>query len=387
MSLWDRGPYECEKWGEREVMVVLHGRRVQGRYVLFSTAGGRRTNASKAGKDNWMVHRMDPPPGSWQPLPELVRPMLCRAGDLPADDRGWAYEFKWDGVRAMVYVEGARVRIVSRNDRDVTVAYPELRALGERLGSRPAVVDGEIVALDDRGRPSFGVLQQRVHITEAARARRLAEQVPVTFMAFDVVHLDGHPTLNLPYDERRALLESLALEGPNWHTPPAFTDARGPDVLAAAVERGLEGVVAKRRSGSYVPGRRTGAWVKVKHFLTQEVVVGGWTPGRGRRGGGIGALLLGVPGADGLGYVGKVGTGFSDQALEDLAARFEGLGLVDPPFVGKLPRAQVTGARWLRPELVGEVRFTEWTGEGRLRHPTWRGLRPDKDPDEVVREP
>jgi len=390
--LWDRGRYECEKWSDREVMVVLHGDRVQGRYVLFSTAArsvGRPagTGRGRGGKDNWMVHRMDPAPASWERLPELVRPMLCRTGPLPADDGDWAYEFKWDGVRAVLYVEGGRVRIVSRNDRDVSVAYPEVRALGEALGSRQAVLDGEIVALDEQGRPSFGVLQQRIHINEAARARRLAEQVPATFMAFDVLHLDGRPTVGLPYDERRELLASLALDGPHWNTPPAFTGVAGSDVMAAAVERGLEGVVAKRRSSNYVPGRRTGAWIKVKHFLTQEVVVGGWTPGQGRRAGGLGALLLGLPGDDGLGYVGKVGTGFSDEVLDDLARRLGRLKRATPPFVGPLPRAQVAGANWVRPTLVGEVRFTEWTGDGRLRHPTWRGLRPDKDPTQVVREP
>ncbi len=395
VKLWDRGRYECEKWTEREVMVVLHGERVQGRYVLFSTArasgaAGRSDDvgsSARGAKDNWMIHRMDPAPESWEGLPELVRPMLCRTGPLPADDGDWAYEFKWDGVRAMLYVEGGRVRIVSRNDHDVSVAYPEVRALGEALGSRQAVLDGEIVALDDRGRPSFGVLQQRIHINEAARARRLAEQVPATFMAFDVVHLDGRPTIGLPYDERRRLLEALGLDGPHWHIPPAFTDVAGSDVMAAAVERGLEGVVAKRRSSTYVPGRRTDAWVKVKHFCTQEVVIGGWTPGRGRRGGGIGALLLGIPGDDGLVYVGKVGTGFSDEALDDLARRLGRLGRVTSPFVGPLPRAQVAGATWVRPALVGEVRFGEWTADGRLRHPTWRGLRPDKSPAQVVREP
>lgn len=394
--LWDRGHYECEKWSEREVKVVLHGRRIQGRYVLFSTAkpgaakgatarGGGAT-AGRPGRDNWMVHRMDPAPADWEPLPELVRPMLCQTGDLPADDAGWAYEFKWDGVRAMVYVEGGRVRIVSRNDREVTVAYPELRALGEALGSRPAVLDGEIVALDDQGRPSFGVLQQRIHISEAARARRLAERVPATFMAFDVVHLDGHPTVDLPYDERRRLLASLDLDGPSWHTPPGFTDAAGADVMAAATDRGLEGVVAKRRDSVYRPGRRSESWVKVKRFCTQDVVVGGWTPGRGRRAGALGALLLGLPGDDGLVYVGKVGTGFTDHALEDLEARLAKLERANSPFAGTLPRAQVAEARWVRPALVGEVRFTEWTGDGRLRHPAWRGLRPEMKPAEVVRE-
>jgi bifunctional non-homologous end joining protein LigD len=372
VTIWDSGTYETEKWSEREVMVVLHGARVTGRYVLFKTDA-----------KNWMIHRMDPSPNDWEELPELIRPMLCRAGDLPETSRGWTCEFKWDGVRAVAYIEGGRVRLKSRNDLDITGAYPELHALGRALGSRPAVLDGEIVAFDDRNRPSFSLLQQRMHVRDAAVARRLSRQTPVSYLVFDVLHLDGRSTLELPYAQRRALLENLGLGGDHWATPASYRQ-RPQTVLDAALASGLEGVVCKRTTSRYLPGRRTDDWVKVRGFRDQEVVVGGFTPGKGGRSGGVGALIVGIPEGRGLRYVGKVGTGFSDAHLKELADRFEKLGRKTTPFVGELPKAQVAGATWVRPVLVGEVRFTDWTTGGRLRHPVWRGLRPDKSPGDVV---
>lgn len=375
MVVWDTGTYELEKWSDDEVKVVLRGARIQGRYVLF------RTKA-----DQWMVHRMDEPPHGAEPLPELVRPMLATASEmLPAPDEQWGYEFKWDGVRAVAYLDGGRLRLVSRNDRDVTASYPELRAVGEAVGVRTLVLDGEIVAFDEENRPSFGALQERMHVTDGARARRLAQHTPVAYLAFDLLHLDGRPTIGLPYEERREILESLRLAGDHWQTPPWFRGG-GADVLDAAARTGLEGIVAKRLGSHYLPGRRSSDWVKVKHLRSQEAVVVGWTPGQGRRQGGIGALLLAVPGEEGLEYVGKVGTGFTDAMLDDLRGRLEALRRRDPPVSGPLPRGQVAGASWVDPVLVGEVAFGEWTRDGRLRHPRWRGLRPDKDPDDVVRE-
>ncbi len=374
VSIWDSGTYETEKWSDREVMVVLHGSRVTGRYVLFKTGG-----------KNWMLHRMDPAPEGWESLPELVRPMLCRAGALPASGRGWTCEFKWDGVRAVTYVDGGRVQIKSRNDLEITAAYPELHALGRALGSRAAILDGEIVAFDEAGRPSFGLLQQRMHVRGESATRRLAQSIPVSYLVFDVMHLDGRSTLGLSYRERRALLKSLQLAGERWATPASYSQ-RPQAVLDAALAAGLEGVVCKRSESPYVPGRRSDDWVKVRGFGTQEVVVGGFTPGKGGRSGTIGALVLGIPSAEGLRYVGKVGTGFSDAHLKELAARFAKLTRKTSPFVGQLPRSQVADATWLRPTLVGEVRFSEWTRDGRLRQPAWRGLRPDKDPGDVAVE-
>ena len=376
VTVWDHGHYELEKWSDDEVMVVLHGTRVEGRYVLFRTDG-----------DRWMMHRMDEPqdPG-FEPLPELVRPMLASPGSgIPTPDDDWGFEFKWDGVRAVCYVEGGRTRLLTRNDRDVTVSYPELRALGEALGSRPAVLDGEIVAFGPDGVPSFGALQERMHVADAGRARRLAERTPVVFLAFDVLHLDGHSTVDLPYEERRRRLDALGLAGSHWQTPTWFRGG-GQSVLDAARAQRLEGVVAKRLRSTYQPGRRSSDWVKVKHARTQEVLVVGWTPGQGRRQGKLGALLLGVPRQGELTYAGKVGTGFTDRMLDELGATLAPLVRPEPALAGPLPRAQVAGATWVEPSLVGEVVFGEWTREGRLRHPSWRGLRPDKRPEEVVVE-
>jgi bifunctional non-homologous end joining protein LigD len=377
VTIWDRGTYECEKWDEREVKVVLHGERVSGRYVLFKT--GKRDR-------DWMMHRMDPPPVGHEPMPSLVRPMLAvLRTELPREDDAYGYEFKWDGVRAVVYVHGGRPRVLSRNDRDVTGSYPELRAMAEALGSREVVLDGEIVAFDEQGRPSFGTLQTRMHVTGAASVRRLAASTPVTFLAFDVLHLDGRSLLDVPYTERRALLERLNLSGPSWQTPPWFPGG-GDAVLAASKEQGLEGVIAKRLDSRYYAGKRSDCWLKVKNLRTQEVVIGGWKPGEGRRKGAIGSLLLGVPGDDGLDYVGHVGTGFSDKMLRDLEQDLAPLAREEPPFATTVPRPHAKDAHWVDPQLVGEVVFGEWTREGRLRHPVWRGLRPDKNPTEVTRE-
>lgn len=311
--------------------------------------------------------------------------MAVLRDELPPEDGTWAYEMKWDGVRAVVHIDRGRPRVMSRNGNDMTAAYPELRDLAESLGSLQVVLDGEIVALDRQGKPSFAALQPRMHVTDAAQIRRLQGSTPVTFMAFDILHLDGRSTLSLPYEDRRRLLESLGLEGPSWRTPPAWY-SDGASVLAAAAEQGLEGIVAKRRDSPYRPGRRPDTWVKVKHLRTQEVVIGGWKPGSGRRGGVLGSLLLGIPAEGGLAYVGKVGTGFTDDALAELTRRLTKLERDESPFAGTVPQVDARDARWVEPRIVGEVRFGEWTRDGRLRHPAWRGIRPDKLPSDVVRE-
>jgi bifunctional non-homologous end joining protein LigD len=361
--------------------VVLHGQRVQGRYVLF------RTGSAAADAKDWMIHRMDPPVDpEAEPLPDLVRPMLATAGSLPATDveSAWAFEMKWDGVRAVAYVDRGSLRVLTRTDRDVTAGYPELRGLTDALGEHRVVLDGEIVAFDEAGRPSFGELQQRMNVARPTPALR--DRVPVTYLVFDLLHADGRSLIRLPYSERRAALEALDLGGPHWAVPPAFEGA-----ASAAVEtslaQGLEGVVAKRRDSAYLPGRRSTDWLKVKNIRTQEVVIGGWKPGEGRRSGGIGSLLLGVPDEDGrLVYAGHVGTGFTVRMLEDLATMLRPLERKTPPFADEVPRMYAKDARWVTPRYVGEVAFTEWTRDGRLRQPSWRGLRPDKEPADVVRE-
>lgn len=320
-----------------------------------------------------------------EPLPAFVRPMLATPGELPARDEGWAYEVKWDGVRAVVFVEDGRVRLMSRRGNDVTASYPELQALAGELPGRPAVLDGEIVALDEDGRPDFGLLQGRIHLTERAQVARMVLRTPVTLMLFDVLHLDGGVAMPLPWSDRRALLESLALEGGHWRTPPSFA-GDGRAVAAGAAAQGLEGVVAKLVASPYRPGRRSESWRKVKIVATQDVVIGGYTVGDGARGASFGALLMGLPGEDGrLSYVGKVGGGFSEEALREMVARLAPLRARANPFDESLRPAETAGVVFVESRLVAEVRYQQWTRDGRLRAPTWRGLRPDVGPDEVVR--
>jgi bifunctional non-homologous end joining protein LigD len=319
--------------------------------------------------------------------------MLAVPGELPAaaDDDRWAYELKWDGVRAVGYVGGGGLRLLTRNDRDVVRAYPEVvDAAGDvHAGVGDVVVDGELVTFDERGLTSFERLQERMHVRDAAAARRLADRVPVVYLVFDVLRAGGRSLLETPYDERRALLDELAGQGlaagRAWQVPPALTGA-GRDVLRASKDAGMEGIVGKRRDSRYRPGRRSPDWRKIKNFRTQEVVVAGWRPGAGRREGGVGALLLAVNDDTGLRFAGGVGTGFTESMLADLGRRLAPLARKTPPFDGPLPRDAPRDARWVTPQLVGEVVYSEWTSDGRLRHPSWRGLRPDKSPADVHRE-
>jgi bifunctional non-homologous end joining protein LigD len=375
VTIWDHGTYETEKWRDKEVMVVLHGKRASGRYVLFPID-----------EKNWMIHRMDPAPAYFEAMPQHVKPMLAAAGALPKKDAGWAYEFKWDGVRALVYVDGGRVRAFTRNDKSLLSTFPELRDIGLHLGSRSAILDGEIVALDKDNRPNFSTLSKRLHVESKTAIEKLRTSIPASFFAFDLLYLEGQSIMDLSYDKRRAALESLKLQGETFATPPSITNTAGAKVMAISRERGLEGVVIKRRSSRYAPGSRNGEWVKVKNFFTQEVVIGGWTEGKGERDGSLGALLLGVPSGDGLDYVGKVGTGFTAATRQDLLHRLRPLARKSTPFSSPLSRAETSLAHFVRPTIVGEVQFAEWTNDGNLRQPSWRGLRSDKSATEVVRE-
>jgi bifunctional non-homologous end joining protein LigD len=313
-------------------------------------------------------------------LPELIQPMLATLSrTLPPahTDALFGYEMKWDGVRAVCYVDGPDLRILSRSDRDISGSYPELQGIAPALDGRRAVLDGEIVALDPAtGQVSFGTLQQRMHVVDATRAARLARQVPALFLAFDVLHLDGRDRTGSPYAERRQLLESLGLRGRRWDTPPFFSGG-GEDVLMASQEQGLEGVVAKRLDSTYRPGRRSPAWLKIKNLRTQSVVIGGWSLGKGNRSRSLGALLLGIPESSGLRYVGHVGTGFSQAVLTALHAQLSSHERAASPFSDILPTSISRDARWCAPVVVGEVAFAEWTADRRMRHPVWRGLRPD----------
>jgi bifunctional non-homologous end joining protein LigD len=262
-------------------------------------------------------------------------------------------------------------------------------ALGGQLGRHRAVLDGEIVAFDERGVPSFERLQKRMHVASPGAIRRLTGELPVTYAVFDLLHLDGRSTMGLPYGERRRLLEELRLSGPAWQTPACHL-GDGAQFLAASAEYGLEGIVAKRLNSPYRPGARTGEWLKIKNVNRQEFVVGGWLPGKGARSGQIGALLVGYyepvrAGGRVLRYAGRVGSGFDEAELHRVIAGLRARSRRQSPFapVGVQPPRE---ARFVAPELVAEVEFTAWTRDGILRHPVYKGLREDKTAQEVEME-
>ena len=415
VTIWDAGTYELHKWREgEEVIVTLHSAlRTDGpgeagpatrKLALIHT--GKGDDAS-----TWLIHLMatdstgsERAPAERAPAVTApsdssrarasLAPMLATAGAVEQLDEAedWAFEMKWDGIRALATVSDGGVRLVSRNGVDLTATYPELAELAGCVEG-DAVLDGEIVALTRAGRPDFGRLQLRMNLTrerevEAARAKQ-----PVDLMVFDVLEQDGQRLTRRTYDERRRALDETVTESGRVHVPPVFDSDHASGVRAAAAEAmdasralGLEGVVAKRRDSTYRPGRRGSAWVKIKHVRTQEVVVVGWRPGRGTRASTIGSLLVAVPRQDGsLGYAGRVGTGFSEKALAQMAPELARTERATPP-VDDVPAPEASDAHWVSPQRVGEVAFGEWTETGRLRHPVWRGWRPDRSPADVRRE-
>ena len=323
----------------------------------------------------------------WSPLPASLAPMLALPGSPPAGRLAdWAVEMKWDGVRALAFISsGGRLRLVSRTGKDISATYPDLAGLGDAVTASQALLDGEIVAFTD-GRPDFEALQPRMHVSSADAAFRLSSTIPVSYLAFDVLHSDGVGLTSLSYLERRKTLDTIISNGPRWLAPPNFPGPDLDDVRAASVANGLEGVVAKRLDSVYEPGARPGTWLKVKNELRQEVVVAGWKPGQGNRTGLVGSLLVGVHSSAGLVYAGHVGTGFSDPVLRMLTGRLDALRRPDSPFDGPVPAEYARPAVWVEPRLVVEVTFDRWTRAGRMRAPAYRGLRDDKDPADVVRE-
>ncbi|NMI00470.1 DNA ligase [Pseudonocardia sp. K10HN5] len=313
--------------------------------------------------------------------------MLARAGTPPVGP-GWAFEFKWDGVRAVVAAAGETVQPRSRNGNDITTGYPELVRLPAVLDGRAVLLDGEIVALDEAGRPDFGLLQHRMHVR--APGAELLARTPVAFYVFDLLHLDGLSLLAESWDRRRDLLEQLDLEraAPTVRVPASHTGVAGSRLLDIARSHGLEGIVAKRRSARYEPGRRSSAWIKTALLNTQEAVIGGWSPGEGRRAATLGSLLLGAyDDKRRLRYLGQVGTGFTERMLTHLLEQLRPLRQADSPFDEPVPRDHARRACWVAPRLVGEVEYRTWTPDGRLRHAAWRGLRGDKSPGDVRHRP
>ncbi|MGQ7311411.1 ATP-dependent DNA ligase [Microbacterium arabinogalactanolyticum] len=413
MTVWDTGTVALEKWRDDEVIGTFTGqaggRLGSARLALIRTEG-------EGEKSQWLLHRMkdgggNPPAPErrrGEPSPERRRRLPTREAAIPAEasssDEGpirpmlsetgsaglargydWA-EIKWDGVRAIGMWADGRLTLRARSGTDITARYPELTADGvPHLPASDAVIDGEIVAFDAQGRPSFTRLQNRMHLTRGREIEREVVRTPVVYLLFDLMRLDGHDLTRMPLRQRRELLEQLASDlDASVQVPPVFDD------LDAAMEMsgryGLEGVVAKDPGSPYRPGARSSSWLKLKHTRTQEVVVVGIRPGQGNRREGIGSLLLAVPDDDGaLRYVGRVGTGFTDRMLSDLRARLEPLRTGSPGLDG-VPAPDASDAEWVRPELVGEVEFANWSPSGILRHSRWRGLRPDKSPEEVRRE-
>ncbi len=323
--------------------------------------------------------------------------MLAKPGALPnAEDDRWGYEVKWDGIRALGYADRGAWRMQSRRLEDVTARYPELAAIAEQLAERDAVLDGEVVALRDDGRPSFQLLQRRMGLTDPSVVQRRVKDTPVDYVVFDLLHLDGACTRDVPYAERRELLAGLELEGPRWRVPRHRVGG-GTELLEAARRQGLEGVVAKRLDSPYRPGRRSGEWLKARVWQRQEFVIGGYIPGEGSRSGRVGSLLVGFYDhrASELGkgesqrliFAGGVGSGLNQADIDLLTAELKKRERPDSPFDAGEPRGpKAKLAVWCESELVCEVSWTEWTDEGTLRQPAFKGMRDDKDPREVVRE-
>lgn len=366
--IWDTGTYETEKFRDHspdgpetggEVIITLHGKKIDGRYALIQTNG-----------KNWLAHRMKE---QANPQASDLAPMLATEGSIAKmTTPQWAFEGKWDGYRVLVDANHGKINVRSRRGRDVTDEYPQFAALAADLADHHVILDGEAVALDDSGVPSFGEMQNR------ARSTR------VEYWAFDILYLDGRSLLKAKYSDRRRVLEALA-EGGGLIVPDLLP-GDGREALEFARKKRWEGVVAKKRDATYQPGRRSSSWIKDKIWNTQEVVIGGWRKGEGGRSSGIGALMLGIPADGGLQFVGRVGTGFTDKALKHLKDVLKPLETDESPFNARLSKVDARGVTFVRPELVGEVRYSERTSDGRLRQPSWRGLRTDKEPSEVVWE-
>jgi bifunctional non-homologous end joining protein LigD len=418
MTIWDHGTYELHKWiNGREVIVTLTGSEGGGlggtrKFALIHTGRGQGRDS----EGQWLIHLMDrehhssrhhsapvpddgpgelqeeaegpkpePPSDSAQASPEDFSPMMATSGTT-ADLQGsnWQFELKWDGVRAILVADAKTLRIFSRNGNDVTKTYPELTDR-DCWPPQPFVADGEIIAVGPSGRPDFGLLQGRMKLTRPADVAKARKAIPVRLMLFDLLYDGGTDLRALPLAKRRRRLEQFFSPSECPVDLSMVLEERVEHILESAQELGLEGVMAKRTDSRYVSGQRTRTWIKLKLNRTQEVVVGGWRPGKGARQGSVGSLLVGIPDGRNLRYVGRVGSGFSFRELTELRQTVDRLARKTSPF-HDVPREDAADAHWVTPQLVGEVTYSEWTGPGRLRHPVWRGWRLDKDPAEVVPE-
>jgi bifunctional non-homologous end joining protein LigD len=379
MRIWDEGDYDVREWTDDKVTFRLHGRRHHGAWHLF------RTRDSE--KSQWLVTRVD----EGIDVPDRVgpfSPMLATLRDDPFDDDRWQFEVKWDGVRAIAEVTrpglgrepGTRLR--SRRNNDVTGTYPELASAWERVLAYTAVLDGEIVTFTGEGRPSFERLQRRMNVRDEHMARRLSGGMPVSYIVFDLLAVDGEDLTALPLSERQRRLDDILVPGGALLRSEAL-GPKGTAVFAAAQSARLEGVIGKRLSSQYRPGRRSDEWVKIKVRHTVDCVIGGWLPKADEpRGTEPYSLLCGLWDGTGLRWVARVGSGLTAAERKVLAERFAGLARDDCPFVPdpELPR----GSRWVQPDIVCTVEYTEVTEAGRLRAPTYQGRRDDADPKESL---
>lgn len=374
VRIFDSGDYEMLDREPAKLTFRLRGKRLRASYHLV------HTKAQGKG-DQWLVLLKD-----WEgPAPENPPepgPMLATLVPEPFDNEGWAFEPKWDGIRAIAVCDGS-TRLISRNSKDISVAYPELSGIHERLVSIDAMVDGEIVAMSE-GHPSFELLQQRMHVREPKEIEKLSKRIPVTYVAFDLLYLDGKTLVNEPFQRRRELLEEAVVASDHLQLSPSI-NGDGIALFEAAKARNLEGIVAKKLNSKYEVGRRSRTWVKIKTVFDADVVVAGWTSGQRRRAGSIGALILGAYDGDVLRYIGAVGTGFDAGSLAVVEEALAPLGRKEPPFEKQElapAEREVRKAHWVKPELVVAVEFRQLTSAGKLRAPSFKGIREDKSPEE-----
>jgi len=317
-------------------------------------------------------------------MPRIIQPMLATLVDEPFDNDDWLFEIKWDGYRAIAFIEGDSLRLVSRNQNDLTRAYPELQEIPQHIRASTAILDGEIVALDEQGRPSFSLMQQRTGVGEGGRRiRRTRDDIPVVYYVFDLLYLDGYNLTRTDLEQRKQLLASILAPNPRLRFSDHYL-GRGIDLFNAAAERGLEGIVAKQRRSCYLP-KRSQEWLKIKITRRQECVIGGYTDPRGSREN-FGSLVLGLYDDNHrLIHVGHAGSGFTHKSHAEMWQRLDKLKVAKSPFFGKVESTRPV--HYVRPELVAEIKFTEWTHEGesgniKMRAPVFQGLRFDKTPDQ-----
>lgn len=377
VRIFDEGTYEMEGRSDDRITFRLHGDRLQGVWHLVSTG-------TEKGKEQWLaLLSADERPSGDKPPP--TNPMLATLTGKAFDDPDWLFEPKWDGIRALAICSDT-TRLITRNDKDVTVAYPELAKLHDRVVALDAILDGEIVTLED-GVPSFQKLQQRMHLRDPGRIEQVMKSIPVAYMVFDVLFVDRTNLTSRSLEERRGVLEKLIVPSEQIQLSPVTREA-GIALYGAAANAGLEGVMAKRASSTYSPGARSRDWLKVKVTFDADVVVAGWTEGEGRRAGSLGSLVMAVYDGGALRYVGNVGTGFDARSLAETMDRLQRLDEVEPPFEGAVirSRAELRKAHWVDPSLVAGVEHRQLTDAGRLRAPAFKGFREDKAPEECTWE-